>query len=302
MSIITTRHLINSAFPKKELNIVTFYREGILERELVKFGHRIHFVKKNNNNLINIPGLYPLSLTNFYALYDVILCTECLNNYDDAVSLSRQLHIPVLFYEQQKAPLGMSPDKLFLNKQKYVGQNIVFSNKEIAATWRFPERECFIADYNVIPTKLFKTKTKNKIWNNYSNQNDKNILEVFLNQIPNLEQVTINDDLTEVFDDTKFYISLVASEETPLDMLYAMSKGCVVLTNKSKASESLVKHGENGFILKDVVEFNTIMQSLPQHEIDFVSKNAIKTIENRKNTFDNLNLALIETSKRVFVK
>jgi glycosyltransferase involved in cell wall biosynthesis len=92
-----------------------------------------------------------------------------------------------------------------------------------------------------------------------------------------------HDLLLETYSEYLFYIQLSKFEGNPKTVLEAMGAGCVVITTDVYGIRNIIKHEDNGIILKEKDDLSLIIDNLLLDNalINKVSANARKTV------FDN---------------
>lgn len=92
-----------------------------------------------------------------------------------------------------------------------------------------------------------------------------------------------NDLLLETYSDYLFYIQLSKFEGNPKTILEAMGAGCVVITTNVYGIKNIIKHEENGILLKKNDDLLSIIDNLLLNNelINKISTNAKETV------FDN---------------
>ena len=92
-----------------------------------------------------------------------------------------------------------------------------------------------------------------------------------------------HDLLLETYSDYLFYIQLSKFEGNPKTILEAMGAGCVVITTNVYGIKNIIKHEENGILLKENDDLSLIIDNLLLNSelINKISTNAKETV------FDN---------------
>jgi hypothetical protein len=302
MSSLVNKQLINSAINKDKLNILTFNNNGFWEYELSKLGHQYFYAKTSTFPEVKIPNFYPLNSNSSHVQYDLVLCNRPLANFDNAVNISHQLHIPLIIYEHCLPPETMAKDKILVYKNKIGQYKVIFPNDEIAQAWKFKPGEYFVSDYNVEqqPTNSC-VREKNYIYGMYSGENDNNILAGFLGNIKGLEVFNFTETIESALCKCDCYIKLNCDMDIPYDILKAMAYGCIVITNENDWTRKNIVHGVNGLIFSEIKQFkNAIENGIDNKEK--IRAGAIEYIANRPNNFNVFIDEINKTSKEIYIK
>lgn len=92
-----------------------------------------------------------------------------------------------------------------------------------------------------------------------------------------------NDKMPYVFNRFKFFILMSKYEGHPKALLEAMACGCICIVKKSQGIKSIIKNNNNGFYIKNKVEFSqilikiqkniTLARKISKNSSDYVEKN-----------------------------
>lgn len=302
MSSLVNKQLINSAINKDKLNIITFDNNGFWEYELSKTGHQFFYAKTSTFPEVKIPNFYPLNPTSPHIQYDLVLCNRPLANFDNAVSISNQLHIPLIIYEHCLPPEKMTKDKILLYRNKIGKNKIIFPNDEIAQAWKFKAGEYIVSDYDTGPRLThMSSREKNYIYGLYSQPSDNNILNTFLENIPTLEIFNFSETIENMLCKCDCYIKLNCDMDVPYDVLKAMSYGCIVMTNENEWTKKNIVHGVNGLIFSDIKQFKDVIENGIDNKEE-IRAGAIEYICNRPQNFNVFIDELNKTSKEIYIK
>ena len=96
-----------------------------------------------------------------------------------------------------------------------------------------------------------------------------------------------NSELIDNLQNSKYFILPSNYEGNPKALLEAMSVGCIVFASNIKNHNEIINHRVNGFLfdldsgsLKDVLNQVLNNSKFNKEELEFISKNAVKTIKN----------------------
>lgn len=101
-----------------------------------------------------------------------------------------------------------------------------------------------------------------------------------------------NDLLLETYSEYLFYIQLSKFEGNPKTILEAMGAGCVVITTNVYGIKNIIKHEENGILLKKNDDLSSIIDNLLLDNglINKISTNAKETVFNNFSYENYLNI------------
>lgn len=112
----------------------------------------------------------------------------------------------------------------------------------------------------------------------------------FLGKIP-------NDDLPKLYNEYPYYILPSFFEGMPKTLLEAMSCGCICIGSNVVGISQIIKHKENGFLLKKfdsngIIDTFKLIQKLSLKDCNVICENGINNIKNNyslKNVSNNYN-------------
>ena len=120
----------------------------------------------------------------------------------------------------------------------------------------------------------------------YGREVKRRTLELSKNLNVNLEIIdSISNELINNLQNTKYFILPSRYEGNPKALLEAMSAGCIVFASNIKNHNEIINHKVNGFLfdlqrgsLKDVITQVLNNSKFNKEEFEFISKNAVNTI------------------------
>ena len=90
-----------------------------------------------------------------------------------------------------------------------------------------------------------------------------------------------NNKMPDIYNKYKIYVSTSDYEGNPKTVLEAMACGCLVLARKVQGCKSIIKHNQNGFLVKNELHLkNLINQNISKINYE-IKKNAIYSIKSK---------------------
>lgn len=219
-----------------------------------------HEILNNINTICDIPN---------YLYFDLILSHERFRQFDMALLLSKNLHIPFASLEH----ICMTEERKSL-KEKIADTNI-FISEYSAKSWEFK------GEYEVIHhgvnTKIFYDKNIKRENNILSVVNDwinrdyecgfalwKEVTDgmpiIVVGDTPNLSIPAENiDDLVSKYNRSSIFLNTSIYSPLPTTLIEAMSCGCCVVSTANGMIPEIIKNEVNGFISNDVDELKFIL-------------------------------------------
>jgi len=239
---IPINNIIRSATRTNEpLNILWFPYDGFFETLLLpnlphKFygAHDIECVPWDTNTSPPPENFYTLVAHNSLSLmidYDVVVCQGKLKNYDKAIILAHNLHIPLILIEHLPPPDVVKTEDLFLLEREKKAHFYVATSKTVNQTWKV---NYTLADYFFPLQKSYPKKDQILVYGKLENKEDLILISEYsklpVKVINTLENHT-QEDYLNTLKESKFYLNL--NKDTILPTIYAMTFGCTPLHHET---------------------------------------------------------------------
>ena len=255
-----------------KLNIVTICKNN--EKYIALLAKTLHNFHMPSNNVWNSAiekrpsNVYSVSSTTHFEPFDYIMCYDRAEQYEEALQISRNLHIPIILVDMCSRPLIrpahileiMNPIDLNVLDRNVALQ--VYSNHHIEMSWRNSDKLS-----TTIPIGIDVDKFQNQ-------QLDQTLISIDNNTVPqvgaqigrqiqnsytvlptdheNLEDITLNK--------TRYFINTYKS--ITIKTLEAMSAGNVVISLRNTDTESFIQHQETGILIDNIEQLNETIESL----------------------------------------
>ena len=316
---------ISSVLKKDDnLNILYFGYDHIFEHMISSIGANFYTVKNAaaHNTQYELPSNftflpYGMGFVPNRIDIDLLICNS-RRQLKTAIETSDRHHIPLVLIDHE-LPTQSSKRNL----RKYINSQISDNVMYVAASDLVLD-EWTIDDNKVIPMIPYGFNVSPSIIRNNNvlvvgdyHSSDYGLLDTMLScdnnaiGIGNNGSHTINkthlDELANAMNQSR--ICLVATNESqpPLLQLMAMAHGCVVVTNKTRWTSSIIQDGINGFLfekqsdIKKIVKVILNNQSVREgDEVSFNAKSIIETNYNFETFKNNWLNKLVDTSKRIY--
>lgn len=269
MSIII-ESIIRAATRKNSepLNIILVGASERYEGYLSHTGHNFYSFGKRWNHLAH---LIPENLKEVFSLeyglgYDLVLCLGRKRDLAKAKVISKNYHIPLVLAELDFP----NPNQEVLKEE---GDINVFINKSQAAAWGF--KKDYLTINNCVDINLFTlgdTKReltamtaihfwKERDWSHGFRNYHRSIKDT-PNKIFGSDKFLHWQDLVDEYRKTKIYFNPTVRVAQPLQILEAMSAGCIVVALDNELNRELITDKMNGFLVTEQNAAETIKQIL----------------------------------------
>lgn len=268
--------------PTDRLNVITFSTHEGYQTNLrnvnanfycfdgggFKIWNRASRPVPNNHYIIPLPTSENLiQFLPLGTMYDLVFSQNNHVHFNQAYQLSRQLNIPLINLQHC---LPQTKDPKYINQIKGMRADIdVFITDFSRDEWGWGENEARVVKHGM-DTDLFTDQDKRRNINVLSVVNDfinrdaqvgysvwKETVGGFttrvLGETPGLSVgAKDNDELVDAYNTCGVFLNTATSSPIPMSLMEAMSCGapCVSLWNPMIAT--VIRHGENGLIAKDV--------------------------------------------------
>jgi len=198
---------------------------------------------------------------------DYIICYDRAEQYEEALQMSRKLHVPIILVDMCSQFL-VRPHHL-LEDMKVVDSNTlnrnvilqIYSNNHIGMSWSNSTPSI------TIPIGINVHKFQNQ-------QLDQTLISMDNNTIPQVGAhvakhiralypilPTDHDNIEDItFNKTRYFIN--TNKSITVKTLEAMAAGNVVICMKNRDTENFIKDQETGILINEVEELPTIIQFL----------------------------------------
>ena len=110
------------------------------------------------------------------------------------------------------------------------------------------------------------------------------ILEIIKNK-KNIEYLGVKnqEEIAVLFNETRFHVMPSEFEGLPISLLESMACGCIPITTDVGESGSVIKHGINGFLMKNNKPEDIIkaLKTAERENLDAISENCIRIIKEK---------------------
>lgn len=221
---------------------------------------------------------------------DLVICNSRRSQIHSAAEIANTYHLPLVIIEHELPSID-STKKL----RQYVNSRLpkcthVITHPIIQKEWYLDEHD---KDMVIIPYG-FKPIPNNMRTNNVLvvgdyNKEDYGLLNTMISCYPGTIGIGYNDNLTIPYTDLKDIIDAMSKSRIcitampegcpPLLALLAMAAGCVVITNQTQWTESIIINSVNGFIFENAGDIKPIVRMLltdiqKLNQISFVAQQA----------------------------
>ena len=109
-----------------------------------------------------------------------------------------------------------------------------------------------------------------------------------------------NNKMPNIYNKYKIYVSTSDYEGNPKTILEAMACGCLVFARNVQGCKSVIKHEQNGFLVKDELHLENLINQNISKINDKIKKNAIYSIRSKNdlNIITNKDFKILETVKK----
>lgn len=270
-NILKSIHRLQNSDTNK-LNILTMCKNN--EKYIALLCQTLHnfYMPHNhtwNNTIEKRPSnIYTLSPTPHFEVFDYIICYDRAEQYEEALQISRNLHVPIILIDMCSKPLIraahvfeiMNPIDLNTLDRNVALQ--VYSNRHIEMSWRNNDKLSI-----TIPIGIDINKFKNQ-------QIDETLISLDNNTIPQVgAQIaaeikhaypilpTDHDNHQDItLNKTKYFINTY--KMITVKTLEAMAAGNVVISLKNTDTENFIQHQETGILIDNIEQINDVIKSL----------------------------------------
>ena len=255
-----------------KLNILTICKNT--EKYIALLAQTLHNFYIPQNNVWNSTiekrpsNVYHLSSTMCFEPLDYVVCYDRAEQYEEALQISKSLHIPIILIDMCSKPL-IRPSHI-LEVMNPIDLNVldrnvtleVYNNRHIEMSWRNSNKLSITIPIGIDINKFQNQQldqTLISIDNNTEQQVGAQVGRQIQNSYPalptdheNPEDITLNK--------TRYFINTYKS--ITVKTLEAMSAGNVVISLKNTDTENFIQHQETGILIDKIEQIGEVIEFL----------------------------------------
>ncbi len=205
---------------------------------------------------------------------DAVVCNFRKDQVFQAEKIANIYHIPLILVDHE-LPNKSSNDNLRRYVHSRMPKQTIFvaTHGIVVNEWKYPKEGCdaFVIPYGFVCERRALKSNDVLVIGDFSPE-DRPLLNDMMNSDANVKGIGYNPRVTEPYSSFKEVenhlrtsrIVITASPETrpPMLALMAMAMGCVVITNKTRWTDTVIAHEENGMLFERSSDIKKIVKTL----------------------------------------
>ena len=262
-------NIYKSAIKDRQLNILVYMLDGSFEYYLAQAYPEHHFycLKQTakvqyNDKVWSSGGNFHLSVNPpMDVVFDYVLCND-ISQHKSAHVFSQLLNVPLIFIEHTTVPLPsdapIDEDKHYITHKLKEGKYLPYGVIEIEPS--VPKDKITVisefAPRDVIIVQELLEKVKHPI-------------SIYGSNIGISNPINSYYDYINILAESQIYLHITSDFVTPINVLHAMSAGCIVIGHDTPLMRTLIPQ-DCGFVINNMYEIKNLIDKIINNKEEYI--------------------------------